>query len=181
MDRFREQREIERKPNSGGQLRRFSGETVEELPQLVWNSLLQEHGCAGRIVKEDKDPIRITDNDGNFVDESVDQHCYIGNNLVLAIESKTYLDKCYLQRADYDFMLMKNGTDKQFATVILSLEDSIMDSSYNFFMGRGNIDRCFILADGKRNSDKDKRIYNNPERVRIEYIEEFVDYMDSFF
>lgn len=181
LKRFAEQRKLDNEANAGGKLRSFSGATVEQLTRLIWKMLAEKHGREAKVIKGDDVPIKIVDEDGNYIEESVDQHCYIGDKMVVAIEDKTYLDKCYLQRADSDFAFMKEGSDESFAAVVFSLENSIKDTSYNFFMNRGNIDKVFIFADGKRNSDKDKRIYNTPKRLNRQYIQEAVEYLDSFF
>lgn len=181
LERFSEQRKLEHASDVGGKLRTFSGDTVEQLVRMIWNELASKHGCDAKVVKGDDAPIKVTDEDGNYIEESVDQHCYIGDNLVLTVEAKTYLDKCYMQRADSDFALMREGNNVPFSTVIVSIENSVKDSSYRFFMKRGNIDKVFFLADGKRNSKKEKRIYNVPSRVKKQYIQDVVDYMESFF
>lgn len=181
LERFIEEQKFDNESNAGGKIRKFSGETVEQLTCLIWEMLAKKHNKVAKVIKGTNAPIRVSDNNGNYIEESVDQHCYIGDKLVVAIEDKTYLDKCYLQRADSDFALMKEGANESFAAVIFSLENSIKDTSYNFFMGRGNVDRIFFFADGKRNSTKGKRIYNNPDRLNRNYIQDAVEYLDSFF
>ena len=98
--------------------------------------------------------------------------------LVAAIECKTYLDKCYMQRADSDFNIMKMSNNA-FKAIIVSLEDSVKSDSFNFFMNRGNIDKVFILADGKRNSEDGKQIYKTPQRLNKSYFKDLVSYLDS--
>lgn len=166
---------------TAGKLRCFSGSIVEEMIDLIFEKCAESHQnidgeiCVGRFV-----PITITDFEGNSIKESVDRHIFINNKLSCVIECKTYLDKCYMQRADSDFNLMKSY-DKNFDTVIVSLENSIADNSYNFFLNRGNITKVFYLASGKRNSKSSKRIYNNPDRININLISSLVYYIDSLF
>ena len=181
LHRFEQQRLMDSMPDAGGRIRTFSGETVEKLTRLIWTSLAEKHGIEANIVKGDYDPITVCDADGNYVEESVDQHCYIGEKLVLAVEDKTYLDKCYMQRADSDFALMRGYAHHRFGTAIFALENSINDNSFRFFMNRGNIDDVFFFADGKHNAAKGKRIYNTPTRLNRKYILDAVKYMDSFF
>lgn len=68
----------------------------------------------------------------SFTEESVDKHIYINGKLELIIECKTYLDKCYLQRACDDFRLIKKGIDYPIEAWVISLENGISDIAYNF-------------------------------------------------
>ena len=47
------------------------------------------------------------------------------------LHCKTYLDKCYMQRADSDFNIMKMSNNA-FKAIIVSLEDSVKSDSFNF-------------------------------------------------
>ena len=167
----------------GGKLRAYSGETVENLVRRIWKNLAKNHpGSGAHVEKGDDVPIVVTDDEGNSIEESVDQHCYTTKDkMAVAIEAKTYLDKPYLQRADSDFKIMKEGDTEDFQAVVVSLEDSIKAESYRFFMNRGNVDKVFFLADGKRQSKKDKRIYRHPERLNSKKMEELVEYLASQF
>lgn len=168
---------------SGGALRYFSGETVENLIHIIWNELAEAdinkiNSIKIKDLKGDKVPLTVCDSDGNSINESVDRHCFINGKLVAAIECKTYIDKCYMQRADSDFNIMKMSNNA-FKAIIVSLEDSVKSDSFNFFMNRGNIDKVFILADGKRNSEDGKQIYKTPQRLNKSYFKDLVSYLDS--
>lgn len=176
-----EQFAIERELDEGGKIRQFSGEIVENVAEIIWNSLAEKYpSIKAEIYTGSNRPYRIIDEDGNYIDESVDKHCYINDKMVLAIECKTYLDKCYMQRADSDFNLMKSY-NKDFFSIIISQENGIGDNSYNFFMNRKNIDKVYYLATGKRNSAKNKRIYYNPDRLNDDLILSLIDDMEKFF
>lgn len=174
--------QLERKPNPGGAIRKINGETTEEIVQKIWNFLAEKYpGKNASVKKGDDTPIVLTDFENNSIEESVDQHCFINNKLVLTVECKSYLDKCYMQRADSDFQLMKTGSKESFDCVILSFEDGIALSTFKYFMNRKNIDHVFYLAEGKRCSKKEKRLYNNIDKVKMNLIEAFVSYCESFF
>ena len=83
-----------------------------------------------------------------------------------------------MQRADSDFNIMKMSNNA-FKAIIVSLEDSVKSDSFNFFMNRGNIDKVFILADGKRNSEDGKQIYKTLQRLNKSYFKDLVSYLDS--
>lgn len=179
LSRLHEQRVM---AQDGGVLRYFSGVTCESLVTNIWNDVSRHYtNVNATILKGDEVPIIIDDGNGGVVRESVDQHGFINGQLVLAIECKTYLDKCYMQRADSDFALMKQANLPKYATWIVSIEDSISTTAYDFFMHRGNIDNVFYLADGKRNSAKNKRIYENPQRIQRTLIQELVNNMFIIF
>lgn len=164
----------------GGPLRKRMGEIVEELVEYIWNNLSDKYpNVKAKICIGSDSPIKIIDTLGNSIEESVDRHCYINDQLVLAIECKTYLDKCYLQRADSDFNLMK--TNHNFQSIIVSLQDGIGKDAYNFFMNRGNVNKVYYLADGKRNSSRDKHISRNTDKIHKEYLKTLINDIERFF
>lgn len=175
-NRFLEQQTI----TEGGALRSFSGETVELLIDYVWNELLKKYSRNGNSKIGSKDSFTIHSKSGE-IEESVDRHLYLDGKCVCIIECKTYLDKCYMQRASSDFELIKKEYPDTYG-IIVSLEDSIATNAYNFWMEEGFINQTFIFADGKRNSRADKRIYfTYKNRLNREKIQKFVDFMEGFF
>ena len=174
-------RELDSVPGNGGKIRDLSKQTTETMTEIIWNSLAQNYPeVKANIFVGEEHPYRIEDEDGNFIEESVDRHCYINDKLVLAIECKTYLDKCYMQRADGDFNLMKSY-NKDFDGIIISIENSIADNSYNFFLNRKNIDKVYYLATGKRNSAKMKKICYHEDRIQRNLILVLIEDMKKYF
>lgn len=162
---------------SGGPQRTVMGNLVENMIDFIWGQMqIKYPNVNSKIVVGKSMPITII-NSGGSIQESVDRHCYINNRIVACIECKTYLDKCYMQRADSDFALMKEGAD--FDGIIISLENAIGDNSFNFFIHRNNIDFVFYLADGKRNSKN--HISRHTEKINKEKIAIFVDKIESYF
>ena len=164
---------------TGGPLRQVMGELVENMIDLIWQEMQKKYpNVNSKITVGKKTPIKIT-NKGGSIEESVDRHGFINGKMVIGIECKTYLDKCYLQRADSDFALMKEGAD--FEAIIVSLENAVSDNAFNFFMNRNNIDNVFYLADGKRKSGIDNHISHNRERINKEKIAILVDKIEGYF
>lgn len=164
LNRLEQQRNM---PQEGGILRDFSKETVELLMDLIYNEFNKYYNTTSfTFIEGKKSPVILGD---NVIEESVDRHMYKNNKLICGIECKTYLDKCYMQRADSDFNLMK--TELNFNGWIVSLENGISDNAYKFFMSRNNINTVYYLASGKRNSTMNKRIYYHPERIKLELVE----------
>lgn len=164
-----------------GKLRAGSGATVEGMIDLIWSSLTKKYPNANaRITTGRTTPVIIIDEDGEEISESVDRHCFIDNEMVLAIECKTYLDKCYMQRASDDFKLMKTQLPN-LQGVIVSLEDSIATNSFDFIMNKGYVNKNFFLAMGKRNSAVECRIYNTGYRIQDDKILTLVNYLEGYF
>lgn len=163
---------------TGGPLRQKMGDMVENFVDEIWLSLCEKYPTVNAtITRGPSDPIKIVDKDGNSITESVDRHCYINNKLIAVIECKTYLDKCFMQRADSDFHLMK--TSNCFETIIVAFETAVADDSFNFFMNQGNIDNVYFLADSRRNSSR--HIARNRENIKLELINNFVNKLESYF
>jgi hypothetical protein len=95
--------------------------------------------------------------DTAYFEAQVDKHVEIKNNLRIICESKTYLDKTYVERASSDFSLIKKYNtigDKKIFSYIISLQDCVKTETLNFFMRDGHIDNVFILMDVKRSANK---------------------------
>lgn len=164
-----------------GKLRAGSGAAVEDMIDLIWNALASKYPeVNSRIAVGRLTPVAVIDEDGEEITESVDRHCFIDGKMVAAIECKTYLDKCYMQRANDDFKLMKTQIP-DLQGVIVSLEDSIAANSFDFIMNKGNINKNFFLAVGKRNSAVECRIYNTGYRIQDDRILALVNYLEGYF
>lgn len=171
----------EEKLTGEGVIRNFAGETVEKLATLVWEEIgLNYPELHSKITVGKKTPYKIIDVEGNYINESVDRHCFIDGEFVLAIECKAYLDKCYLQRADSDFSLMKTQTAST-AGIVLSIENSIAPMSEKFFLNRGNVNNIFYLATGKRNSNKTQKINKHRDRISRDLIATYVNYINNIY
>ena len=171
------------KKYNAGALRNESGNLVEEITSFIWKEVSKMYPhINAQIFKGSKKPIIAkSKKTGKFkIKSSVDKHCFINETLVLAIEDKTYLDKCYLERASQDFLYIKSVC-KEVECIVLSIENGIGNESCNFFLEEGGVDKIFYFANGKRNSREEKRIYNCPERISIELIQEFVRYVIGIF
>lgn len=171
---------------TGGGNRKYSGETVESCVDVVIDMFREFYPSLNIEVRGDSDKIKICGKNGAaLIEESVDKHVYVNGKFVLAIECKTYLDKCYLQRAADDFRLIRKGVGHPIQTWIISLENGVSDMAYNFFMYQDdtiNIDECFFLSDGKRASSRP--IYKNRNfetRLNIDKIQILIEKFNKFF
>lgn len=174
MNFLRIRLEGEKEIENSGDYRAYSGNTVEKLVDLLFEKLKELYPSLNiECLVGRKSPISIQS--GKYhIEESVDRHIFINGKLVLAVECKTYLDKCFLQRADSDFSLMKSGK-KGWKGIVLALEDNIDENSKNFFMSRKNVDETFILYTGKRKSNV-LLADTYKERENKDLIDKFVSY-----
>ncbi len=96
LQRFVEEKKMAKSVNGGGALRRFSGETVENLVHMIWVELAKVHTKSSSSIdivdlKGDDVQLTITDDNGDSIDESVDRHCFINGKLSVAVECKTVI------------------------------------------------------------------------------------------
>lgn len=171
---------------SGGENRKYSGETVETCINLIVDMFRELYPTLDIEVRGASDKIKVFGKNGvAFTEESVDKHIYINGNLELIIECKTYLDKCYLQRAADDCRLIRKGVNHSIQAWIVSLENALSDMAYNFFMFQDDdiyVNECFFLSDGKRASSRP--IYKNDNyqtRLNIDKIQVLIEKFNEFF
>jgi hypothetical protein len=166
--------------NNGGKIRYKNGNLVESIVRMIIDELcLMNNITTYKITGKSDDSIRINSKNG-YIDVSVDVHLSINNESILFSECKTYLDKCYLDRANSDLSHFKK-LNKVNHRMVVSLENAVSDNAENFFLDEGNIDKIFYLLDGKRSSKKPiwkKKYYkpiNNDVLIGlIEYIDDII-------
>ena len=139
--------------DSGGQIRASRGTNVEEMIDIVCESL----GIESRKGSKDKKTIRVHDIDGKeyTIQHQVDRHLYYENKLIAIVECKAYLDSCYYVRACSDFTRMKIMFP-DIKAFVFALEDSISTESRVFtdVETRYACDGIFYMCAGKRSSSK---------------------------
>lgn len=127
----------------GGKIRQTRGELVESIIETMWESF-------GGQVKT-KDYFAHT-NDQGSIQKALDCHLYLSGILVACVECKSYLDLCYLERADWDSRIIKQVI--QVPCLVVALENACASDSLNYVVGEKNIDNIFFLVPGKRSSSK---------------------------
>lgn len=154
--------------NAGGKIRYKNGDLVENMVKIILNDLCQLNNISNfKITGKKEDSIRVHSKNG-YIDVSTDVHFYVNDKPIIFIECKTYLDKCYFDRANSDFKHFKNiDTNKN--CIIVSLENSIAPNAENYFMDQGNTDKIFYLVDGKRISKKPiwKNEFYKPMNIEV--------------
>ncbi|SVC33105.1 uncharacterized protein METZ01_LOCUS285959, partial [marine metagenome] len=79
----------------GGKIRGKRGQIVEQLIDYIW-----KHEFGGYT--KTKDHVTHTSRKGNIIKKALDRHLYLDDTLICCVEAKSYLDVCYLARADWD-------------------------------------------------------------------------------
>lgn len=164
--------------NAGGKIRGKNGDLVENMVKIILNDLCQLNNVSNfRITGKKEDSIRVYSKNGH-IDVSTDVHFYIQDNPIIFGECKTYLDKCYFDRANSDFKHFKN-IDNNKKCIVVSLENGIAPNAENYFMDQGNTDKIFYLVDGKRTSKKPiwKNEFYKP--INIEVLSNLINYIDN--
>jgi hypothetical protein len=167
----------EQNENAGGKVRQKNGNLVESMVKIIIQELCKLNNINEyKITGKSEDSIRITSKNG-YIDASVDVHMSINNKSVLFSECKTYLDKCYLDRANSDLLHFKK-LDKNNSCIIVSLENAVATNAENYFLDEGNIDRIFYLVDGKRSGSKPiwKSEFYKP--INIDVLKELINHID---
>ena len=166
--------------NQGGKVRGANGTLVEYLTKLIFENIFKKYNLRYEFFK---DPV-IDYSENGYKESSVDvQAKLLDYNIGFYNECKTYLDSCYLQRADGDIEAIKKINKEQINIgIIISLENSIADHTEKFFTDKGTIDKIFYIVDGRtsaRNGDKPiwkKQFRKNLDRTKVF---ELIDYIDN--
>jgi hypothetical protein len=142
----------------GGKRRKIMGDLGEKVSHKIFEFCLNYLKISNSIVYDGTDKkIMCKINNDAYFNAQVDKHVEIDDELIIICESKTYLDKTYVERASGDFNIIKKYNtigNKKIFSYIISLQDCIKKETLSFFMMDGNIDNVFILMDNKRSGKK---------------------------
>lgn len=142
----------EESENGGGKVRQANGDLVENMFKRISYLVCNLHGFTSvKITGKSDDSIRIFSKNGGYIDAAVDVHVKISPTINFFAECKTYLDKCYLDRASSDLKHFKKDGN---ICIIIALENAVSNSSETYFLDEGYVNYIFYLVDGKRSSKK---------------------------
>ena len=170
------------KNEGGGKARSKSG--------LAFENFLKSVCDVNDLVAKKNDYKKSEIIDGEQLDRlQVDKHCYRDNVLVKAIESKTYLDACYLTRAIVNFTDLYNSPDvpKNVEYAIVAgqkcvAEKSLKFESAKFKRSTGKDLKLFVLNQHKKRNPK-KAIYmeeyRNDFNLDMDVVNEFVKWLQK--
>lgn len=170
------------KEDGGGKARNASGVIFENFIKRI---------CADNDLEAKKNDYKQTvEIDGIFLKNlQVDKHIYKNNVMKKAVESKTYLDSCYLKRAVLDFIELDASPDvpDDVEYAILAGQECVSKDSLNYYlayfkrMTGKNLNIFIVNHHKKRNATRAIYMnqYNNDFQLDVEKVNEFVEWLKS--
>jgi len=153
---------------SGGVTRYKRGALVEGIIQMVWESL-------GGTVKKVKFPCVRGDKTCKM---GLDAVLYKDEVIKAHVECKSYLDLCYLERAEWNSREMFENSITE-PKIILALENSIAETSKDYVLEGNYIDEIFFLCQGKRSSTRPLYKKESFKDIDTEYFSIFYKYLQN--
>jgi len=158
--------------NGGGKVRQTNGDLVENIFRKIVKIVAEQLNVEVRITGKKEDSVRIFSKNG-YIDASVDVHILSKTKNIFA-ECKTYLDKCYLDRASSDLEHFKSSNNRNLC-IVVSLENAVSKTAESYFLDKGYIDKIFYLVDGKRSSAKPIWKKEHFKRINLSVLDELID------
>ena len=166
----------------GGAARAASGLVYENLIERT----CEELGMDARR----NDYKRTEEVDGTFLKNlQVDKHIYRNGVMVKAVESKTYLDSCYLKRAVIDFIELDQSPDvpEWVEYAILAGQNAVGDDAFAYYpaffkkMTGKEVKIFFVNPSRKRSSARSiyKEQYREDFRLDTVVYNEFVEWLNK--
>lgn len=163
--------------NAGGKVRQINGDLVEKIFTKVVELTFKLNNTEIAITGKKQDSERIDSKNGGFINVSVDVHVK-SEKVNFFAECKTYLDKCYLDRASSDLKHFKKNTKN--ICLIISLENAVAKNAETYFLDEGYVDRIFYLVDGKRSSSKPIWKKEHFKPLNKDKVFELVNFIEGF-
>jgi len=166
----------------GGKARNGSGVIFENLIQRI---------CSNHNLKAKKNDYKRTEEiDGvSLKNLQVDKHIYRDGIMVKAVESKCYLDACYLKRAVLDFIELDASPDVPDGVeyAILAGQECVSKDSFNYYLAyfkkmTGKEVKVFIINQHKkRNAQRAIYMeqYNQDFQLDVEEVNKFVEWLNQ--
>ena len=170
------------KNDGGGKARSKSG--------LAFENFLESVCDVNGLVAKRNDYKKSEIIDGEQLDKlQVDKHCYRDNVLVKMIESKTYLDACYLKREVDDFIDLHNSPDvpDNLDYSIVTGQECVAENALKYHTAKfkratGKDLKVFILNQHKKRNGN-KAIYMEEYRkdfdLDMKVVNEFVEWLQK--
>lgn len=170
------------KEDGGGKARNASGVIFEDFIT---------HICAdNNLVAKKNDYKRTEEIDGiSLKNLQVDKHIYAKDVLKKLVESKCYLDACYLKRAVIDFIELEASPDvpDDVEYAILAGQECVSQDSFNYYLAyfkkeTGKDLNVFIVNQHKKRNAKRAiymEQYNSDFQLDIEQVNKFVEWLQK--
>lgn len=170
------------KENGGGKARNASGVIFENFIKRI---------CADNGLEAKKNDYKRTEEvDGVCLKNlQVDKHIYRNDVMVKAVESKCYLDACYLKRAVLDFIELNASPDvpDNVEYAILAGQECVAQDSFAYYCAyfkkmTGKDVKVFIVnKHKKRNATRAIYMeeYNSDFQLDIQEVNKFVEWLNQ--
>jgi hypothetical protein len=106
----------------------------------------------------------------------VDLHVYRGTELLFILESKTYLDACYLKRAVEDFREIRDVVGN-IPAIVFSGQNAVSDNTYGYYTEEYDFETFYVNSTKKRSSKTP--IYKTCDPLDLTELERFIEYVSS--
>jgi len=106
----------------------------------------------------------------------VDLHVYRGEKLLFILESKTYLDVCYLKRAVEDFTEIREVVGNVPA-IIWSGQNAVADNAFGYYDECYDFETFYCNVTKKRSSSRP--IYKTCDPLDVNVLGEFISHVSS--
>ena len=170
------------KEDGGGKARNASGVIFENFIKRI---------CADNDLEAKKNDYKRTEEiDGaSLKNLQVDKHIYRSNVMIKGVESKCYLDACYLKRAVIDFIELEESPDvpDDVEYAILAGQECVSQDSFEYYLAyfkkaTGKELQVFIVNQHKKRNAKHAiymEQYNSDFQLDIVEVNRFVEWLQK--
>ena len=170
------------KEDGGGKARNASG--------VIFEDFITDICADNNLVAKKNDYKRTEEIDGiSLKNLQVDKHIYAKDVLKKLVESKCYLDACYLKRAVIDFIELEASPDvpDDVEYAILAGQECVSQDSFNYYLAyfkkeTGKDLNVFIVNQHKKRNAKRAiymEQYNSDFQLDIEQVNKFVEWLQK--
>ena len=165
-----------------------SDNVVEFKPSVIFENLIQRI-CTDNNLKAKKNDYKRTEEiDGvSLKNLQVDKHIYRDGVMVKAVESKCYLDACYLKRAVLDFIELDASPDvpNDVEYAIFAGQECVSKDSFNYYLAyfkkmTGKEVNVFVInKHKKRNAQRAIYMEQYVQDFQLEEVNKFVEWLNQ--
>lgn len=147
-----------------GKQRASNGQHTENLILFIVWYVVKELDKDFKVIIGHKDKIKVSNSFG-YIYVNLDLHIYHKNTLLLAIESKSYLDSSMAKRAIFECseIKKKHPTAK---CIVIEHERALGDAAHGFISADSRLDKVFTLCKHKRDSNKKRNKIDNIATIK---------------
>ena len=166
----------------GGKARNASGTIFENFIERI---------CLNNNLEAKRNDYKRTEEINGFSLKNlqVDKHIYSNGEMIRAVESKCYLDACYLKRAVLDFIELNSSPEvpSNVEYAILAGQECVSKDSLNYYsayfnnLTGKNLNIFIVNQHRKRNAARAIYMeeYNSDFKLDVEEVKRFVEWLNQ--